>query len=213
MIAAVTEDTIATGNETVSSSPGVSIQERTVDVNECDQKQQQAFCETNKSNFKVETRSRTFTDVEDTFQKQTNGIPHIDDSKKGNSNSSYLYLFFTAYVPLIVLWFRRSMLGPANLIRTIIVGQLMRLVFVDNITEWMSERLPPWLEVILFQYATIKGSSTGTVSTILGTGGGKVDPHAWPPPAFTALALLTIFALVVHPDGLTWILLGKLRYV
>ena len=211
MIAAVTENTIANGNETVSSSPGVSIQERTVDVNECGQKQQQAFCETNKSNLKVETRSRSFTDVEDTFQKQTNSIPHIDESTKGNS--SYLYLFFTAYVPLIVLWFRRSMLGPANLIRTIIVGQLMRLVFVDNITEWMSERLPPWLEVILFQYATIKGSSTGTVSTILGAGGGKVDPHAWPPPAFTALALLTIFALVVHPDGLTWILLGKLRYV
>jgi hypothetical protein len=35
----------------------------------------------------------------------------------------------------------------------------------------------------------------------------------WPPPALIGLALLTIVALVVHPDGLTWILLRKLRYV
>jgi hypothetical protein len=35
----------------------------------------------------------------------------------------------------------------------------------------------------------------------------------WPPPGLIGLALLTIVALVVHPDGLTWILLRKLRYV
>jgi hypothetical protein len=35
----------------------------------------------------------------------------------------------------------------------------------------------------------------------------------WPPPGLIGLALLTIIALVVHPDGLTWILLRKLRYV
>merc|ERR1712078_667103 len=100
------------------------------------------------------------------------------------------------------------MFGPANLVRTILVGQLMRFVFLDNISKWMSERLPPWLEVMLFQSSATSASS---VTTILGSGTGKNDPHAWPPPAFTALALLTIFALVVHPDGLTWILLGKLR--
>lgn len=35
----------------------------------------------------------------------------------------------------------------------------------------------------------------------------------WPPPGLIGLALLTIVALVVHPDGFTWILFRKLRYV
>jgi hypothetical protein len=37
-------------------------------------------------------------------------------------------------------------------------------------------------------------------------------PADWPPPALIGLALLTIVALVVHPDGFTWILFRKLRY-
>jgi len=53
-------------------------------------------------------------------------------------------------------------------------------------------------------------------------GGMNVNTNAWslayysyvgknaPPPAFAGLAVLTIIALIVHPDGLTWIILGKL---
>jgi hypothetical protein len=212
MMAAVAEDTITTGNETVSSFSGELFKENSVEINQHNNKQPSPFCEPNKCNSNVETTSRTYTDVEDTIEKHIDGNPHIEDSDTGHS--SYFDLLLTVYVPLIILWFRRSMFGPANLIRTIVVGQLMRLLFVDNISEWISEKLPPWLEVILFQStAASTGSSTGPVSTMLGAGSGKIDPHAWPPPAFTALALLTIFALVVHPDGLTWILLGKLRYV
>lgn len=36
---------------------------------------------------------------------------------------------------------------------------------------------------------------------------------ATPPPALLGLALLTIAAFIIHPDGVTWILLRKLRYV
>jgi hypothetical protein len=39
------------------------------------------------------------------------------------------------------------------------------------------------------------------------------DPHAWPPPAFTFLALFTLIAFIAHPDGLTWFMLSKSRYV
>ena len=209
MIATVAEEAIATGNEPVISSPGVSLGHNFTEMNQQDDNQNNkeqlpSFCETNnKSN---ETVSRTYTDVEDTtFQKQMNDISEIDE--EGN-NSSYLDLLLTAYLPLIFLWFRRSMFGHANLIRTLVVGQVMRLVFLDNINEWISEKIPPWLEVILFQTSssssTMKGASMGS---------GKIDPHAWPPPAFKALAMLTVFALVVHPDGLTWVFLGKLRYV
>lgn len=37
--------------------------------------------------------------------------------------------------------------------------------------------------------------------------------NSWPPPTFLILAAMTILVLVVQPDGLTWILLQKLRYV
>jgi len=211
IMAVVAEDFIASGKEPAASH-GVLIPEYTAEINQQDHKQQPPLCEPNKSISNAEATSRTYTDIEDTFQKNINGNPHIEDSDNGNS--SYYDLLLTACVPLIPLWFRRSMFGPANLIRSIVVGQLMRLVFVDNISKWIAEKLPPWLEVILFQSSatgTITGSSTGPVSMILGAGSKKIDPHAWPPPAFTALALLTIFALVVHPDGLTWIVLGKLR--
>mmetsp|Transcript_52549 Transcript_52549/g.58744 ORF Transcript_52549/g.58744 Transcript_52549/m.58744 type:complete len:823 (+) Transcript_52549:77-2545(+) len=144
-----------------------------------------------------------------------------DDSDNENGNSYWDVLIL--YLPVLFLWFRRSMFGSANLIRSIVVGQLMRLVLKENFSEWISERahLPPWLQVLLFQSSsaistTCTGNSSSSASsTILGAcaGSGKLDPHAWPPPAFTALALLTIFALVVHPDGITWIMLGKFRDV
>jgi len=211
MMAAVAEDTMSPGKETPSYF-GVSTKERTAEIYQHDQQQQPSVCEPKRSRSNVETTSRTYTDVEDTFQKNISENYCINDSQQ--RNSSYLDILLNAYVPLILLWFRRSMVGPANLIRSIVVGQLMRLFFVDNISEWISDKLPPWLEVILLQSSltsTITGSGTGSVSTILSAGSGKIDPHAWPPPAFTALAMLTIFALVVHPDGLTWIVLGKLR--
>jgi hypothetical protein len=209
MMIAVTEDTIATGKET-ASSPGVLVEGNAAEMNQHDDKQQPHFSEPKNGNSN-ETTSGTFTDVEDTFPKHGNGNSDTDDSSKGDF--SYFDIFLSAYVPLILLWFRRSMFGPAKLIRTIIVGQLMRVVFVDSISEWMSEKLLPWLEVLSVQSSATADSISGPFSAMLGTGNGKQDPHAWPPPAFTALAMLTIFALVVHPDGLTWIFLGKLRYV
>lgn len=40
-----------------------------------------------------------------------------------------------------------------------------------------------------------------------------LKPSVWPPPAFQVLVALTLIALVVHPDGFTWVLLEKMRYV
>ena len=145
-----------------------------------------------------------------------------DDDDQNSSSSSYWDILISLYLPILFLWFRRSMFGSANLIRSIVVGQLMRLVFVDDILNRISEKLhlPPWLQVILFTTTTNTQSSSATTndSSVLGCAVAgsssrieKIDPYAWPPPAFTALALLTIFALVVHPDGGTWIMLGKLR--
>jgi hypothetical protein len=35
--------------------------------------------------------------------------------------------------------------------------------------------------------------------------------RSWPPPGLVVLAILTIVALIVHPDGMTWIVLRKIR--
>lgn len=41
----------------------------------------------------------------------------------------------------------------------------------------------------------------------------RIDSNVWFPPSFLLLVALTVVALVVHPDGFTWVLLGKTRYV
>ena len=40
-----------------------------------------------------------------------------------------------------------------------------------------------------------------------------MERNAWPPPGLVVLAVLTITALIVHPDGFTWVILRKIRYV
>lgn len=46
-----------------------------------------------------------------------------------------------------------------------------------------------------------------------GSGSGGGNNGVWPPPALMGLAIFTVLAFVVHPDGPTWIMLGKMRYV
>jgi len=216
MMVTVTENTSASVEETVGS-PDFSIQECVTDNNEHGSKQQTSFCDPKEANSNVKRISQSYTDIEDSSEKTVKGNHRIDSIEEceESDESSYVNLLLTVYIPLVLLWFRRSMFGPANLIRSIVVGQLMRFVFVDDISERISEKLHRWLEIAFFQSSAangnIKGTNVGNVSAMLGAGSGKIDPHAWPPPAFTALALLTIFALVVHPDGLTWIMLGRLR--
>ena len=118
-----------------------------------------------------------------------------DEGDASSSDSSTFWdLLLSLYLPLALVWLRRGMLGTANLFRSLILGHCLRLIF-SNLSEWMNENTP-WLHPVLFQQATCNG---------------KVDPQAWPPPALTALAILTVVALVVHPDGFTWIMLGKIR--
>ncbi len=64
-------------------------------------------------------------------------------------------------------------------------------------------------------YGNTVGSSysLGAPSNLNNAGGsgrkGFNPDHVWPPPALTLLTLMTVVAFVVHPDGLTWIVLGK----
>lgn len=96
--------------------------------------------------------------------------------------STFWDMLSTWYLPFLFVWLRRSMFGTVNLVRSVLVGQCIRLLLTQ------CGDVPKWAQPF-------------------------ADPHAWPPPAFTVLALLTFVAFVVHPDGLTWLMLGKLRYV
>lgn len=123
-----------------------------------------------------------------------NADDHTDDADADSDDIddhddepvSVLDMLWTWYLPLLLLWFRRSMFGTANLLRSVVIGQCIRLLLTT--ATGTVDPLPKWALMVS-------------------------DPHAWPPPALTVLAILTIVALVVHPDGLTWFMLGKLRYV
>jgi hypothetical protein len=104
------------------------------------------------------------------------------DEYDDDEGSTFWDMLATWYLPLLLVWLRRSMFGTINLVRSVLVGQCIRLLLTQ------CGDVPKWAQPF-------------------------TDPHAWPPPAFTVLAFLTFVAFVVHPDGLTWFMLGKLRYV
>lgn len=114
-----------------------------------------------------------------------------EEENDNNSSSSTAWeVSFSLYFPLIFMWVKHCMMGTANVLHSLIAGHCLRL-FVENFSEWT----PAWLHSMVLHPSA----------------NGKTDHRAWPPPALVMLASLTLFALVVHPDGFTWILLGKLR--
>lgn len=93
-------------------------------------------------------------------------------------------LMVSLYIPFLL----ESLFGGVYFIRTLILGYALNYVLQFlSVTEQAAGR---WL---------------GTAATEKGSG-------AWPPPALIGLGILTIVALIVHPDGYTWILLRKVRY-
>lgn len=75
-------------------------------------------------------------------------------------------------------------------------GKLIGYLFQDRADA------PKWIQQCV---SIIEGN------TVASTNNGKGDNRAWPPPTLTALAVITLVAFVVHPDGPTWMFLGKLR--
>jgi len=116
------------------------------------------------------------------------------DSKSVESSSFWEGVFHTN-VPLVVLWLKRGFFAITMFVRTLIMGHLLFLVFGDP-SEWKDERTPSW-RIHVLQASTTWHPRSGT--------------QAWPPPALVVLALLTLVTLVVHPDGLTWVLFGKIK--
>jgi hypothetical protein len=137
-------------------------------------------------------------------------------SSSSDNSTSFWDLAVTIYLPILLVWFRRSLFGSAHLFRSIIVGQVLRLLVTGSMSEWMTDRAPSWLLWMMEPPPAIALAAGGGTSLIAGgkhhAAATTIDPHAWPPPARTARALRPLFTLVVHPDGLTWVMLRKLRY-
>jgi len=126
---------------------------------------------------------------------------------------------------VVFLWFQRSTFGVLGLLKSLFLGHCLSLLF-----QWITGGS-----------SSASNESTSTASSpsaagedeyrileaIQGLLAGKSVPssivsaasssssqvESWPPPALVALAILTVVALVVHPDGMTWIMLRTIRYV
>lgn len=121
------------------------------------------------------------------------GQDHHHDHDEDLTSATFWELLITMYLPLSALWLRQSVFGITVLVRTVLLGHLLRLVF-GNLADWINEK-SPWLHSLLLPMGPHS----------------KPDPKAWPPPALSALALFTVVTFVVHPDGFTWVMLGKVK--
>jgi hypothetical protein len=146
---------------------------------------------------------------------------HDDEEEDDSVSSTTWDVIVTLYLPIILLWLRRSMFGTANLIRYLLLGHFLRLLlkYLAPSQDGHPKAVAPWRTSLAtwLQQRAATGTSTGATSTSaqswLQPFAGGTSAQTWPPPAFTILALLTFVAFVAHPDGFTWIMLAKLRYV
>lgn len=134
--------------------------------------------------------------LDQSYRPHVNEENTIDTRKQQDeeSSSSTWELMLSLYLPLMLLGFQHSFSITGNLVRSLLSSGNTVQIFFGNMSEWMTEK-SPWLKPLFSK------------------GGKGTDPHAWPPAALAALAILTVVALVVHPDGFTWVMLSRLRYV
>ena len=92
--------------------------------------------------------------------------------------------FATLYIPFLL----QSLCGGVHFIRSIFVTYVLQTLLQSE--SWADSKL----------YRTIMSFSPE----------GNSLP-SWPPPSLVFLAALTLTALIIHPDGFTWIALRKLR--
>lgn len=120
-------------------------------------------------------------------QEEDEEVPSTAHASADFDEESWGFLALEAilYIPLLL----QSLLGSMHIARALLFGETLKLIL-----ERTSSHAPWWLQ----RYNAVFM---------------KIDSNVWPPPSFLLLAALTIVALIVHPDGFTWVILGKTRYV
>ena len=122
---------------------------------------------------------------------------------------------------MLFFWFQRSTFGVIGMIRSLVLGHCLLLLFRTTAVTATSNNDHASAEDQNNESMGVRKYFYLMQSLLLGGGAGhgltsSSSPHkqvngAWPPPALVGLAILTIVALVVHPDGMTWIVLRKIR--
>ena len=155
------------------------------------------------TNIPTETEVKkegSMASIDNHHEHSNNKVENNDESRdvegenrgcNSSSTATAWEFFVTLFLPFVIGMFKYIMLGTVNVIQ-------LSLGVVQQYIERSC------------------GGVNSVNKNIGGTAGGigtSVDPHEWPQQFLTALGVLTIFALVVHPDGFTWIVLGKMRCV
>jgi hypothetical protein len=126
-----------------------------------------------------------------------------------------------ASLSMLFLWFQRSTFGAVGLIRSLVLGHCLQSLVRTTVVTLSSsnDSNSDYIAAETQESVGVQKYFRLMQSLLFGTGASSINtsnPHKqvngpWPPPALVALAALTILALVVHPDGLTWIMLRKIR--
>jgi hypothetical protein len=109
----------------------------------------------------------------------------IEASEELPQNENDYFWEILLYIPILF----QSVFGTLSIVRSLVLGHAFHRLLQHAPPKWVS--FPEGVLQVLPAAAK--------------------SHNAWPPPSLLYLAMLTIVALVVHPDGLTWIVLRKLR--
>lgn len=167
-----------------------------------------------------------------------NNTDNTDDNDEPmeEEEEPFWSLLLTLYLPLLVFGLRRSTFGTFSFIRTILLGHVLRLlisVVLFSIPTSFSERCEKWwgkmIKIYWVQHVlwALTGDekfhpnnhpnylgqcyNENAVGAVPVSGSRNKHPdQVWPPPALTLLTLVTVMAFIIHPDGLTWIIIGKM---
>ena len=177
------------------------------------------------------------TDEESNKSKKDKKIQDSDsdeeDEDEAYATFTYLAIITALYLPfLLFLWIRRNVFGTASLVRSLFLGHMLRfgvafMLLPPSTTKtfiptrvwnfglrtaqlaekcWHDKRtqemIPAWVHVLLSAALGVQTDPQGVV---------EKSKSSWPPPALMALGGFTVLVFVVHPDGLTWIVLDEIR--
>lgn len=188
-----------------------------------------------------EAKTKAFQQFQQTYgpavEKQTNDSntsfndhtsTEEEDLLEDLDTESASLLDVLASLSILFLWFQRSTFGAVGLMRSLVFGHFLQF-FVVSTVNTLSKCCSSGYSSSSSEYIDAESHHQGSSgvqkyfrlmqSLLFGNGSSATNsstPHkqingSWPPPALVALAVLTILALVVHPDGLTWIMLRKIR--
>lgn len=160
-----------------------------------------------------------------------------EDEDEAYATFTYLAILTALYLPfLLFLWIRRNVFGTASLVRSLFFGHMLRfgvafLLLPPSTTKtfvptpvwnfglklahhaekfWNDKRtqamIPNWVHVVLSMVLGVQ-----TDNQAIGGGALEKAKKSWPPPGVICFCVFTVLSFVVHPDGVTWIMIGHVQ--